>query len=98
MLGWGLVTKTSAPEFSPWEWAGVGDLETAWGTRKQLVRLLGQILPRELERSLSVGWRQRLLGELGTSWLGWQGRGCPGGTRKWSVGLAGQRLPGRLGS
>ena len=35
MLRWGLGTETSALEVSPWEWAGVGGAETAWGTRKQ---------------------------------------------------------------
>ena len=37
MLGSGLYTETLAPEVSPWEQAGVGSVETAWGTRKQCV-------------------------------------------------------------
>ena len=48
-LGWGLGKETSAPEVSPWEQAGLGGAETAWGTRKQSVGLAGQRLPRRLE-------------------------------------------------
>ena len=67
-LGWGLGTKTLAPEVSPLERAGEGGAETAWGTRnpslsssvrvagkgsrKQSIRLAGQKLPGSLERGV----------------------------------------------
>ena len=71
MLGWGLGTKTSALEVSPWERAGEGGAETAWGTRNRLVRVVGKRLTWG-SRKQSIGLAgQRLPGSLesGESWV-----------------------------
>ena len=41
-------TKTSAPEVSSQERAGVGSVETTWGTRKQLIGLVVKRQPEGL--------------------------------------------------
>ena len=53
MFGWRLETETLALEVSPWEQAGVGGAETAWGTRKQLVGLAVWRQPEGLGSSVS---------------------------------------------
>ena len=54
-------TETSAPAVSPQEKAGVGGVETAWGTRKCSVGLAAQTPPWETRKqSFAGGWSNML--------------------------------------
>ena len=46
--GWGRAPRLRLQEVSPQELAGIGSVETVWGTRKQLVGLAVQRQPEGL--------------------------------------------------
>ena len=66
--GWALRPRL---EVSPWEWAGLGSVETAWGTRNQSVRFAGKKPPQGSGKQSVGGALQRLPGRLESrvSWV-----------------------------